>query len=50
MYHNSLNKYHNVTIFEKRLTNFMDIINLQYTYQTDIYTLSEEHNTMLKAI
>jgi len=45
MYHNSLNKYHNVIIFERRLTNFTDIINLQYTYQTDIYTLSEEHNT-----
>jgi len=45
MYHNSLNKYHNVIIFERRLTNFTEIINLQYTNQTVIYTLSREQNT-----
>lgn len=44
MYHNSLNKYHNVIIFVRRLTNFMDIVNLQYTNQIVIYALSEEHN------
>lgn len=32
-------------IFERRLTNCMDIINVQYTNLTVIHTLSKEDNT-----